>query len=296
MAQIIDGKKIAAELQENIKQRAVAFEQQYQRQPGLAVVLVGQNPASEIYVRRKMAACQQAHILSFPYFFEESVTKEKLLQTIDHLNHDPAIDGILIQLPLPSHLNPLQIVSSISPLKDVDGLHPYNQGLLALGHPQFVPCTPLGCVQLIESCKKDVTGANVVVLGRSILVGRPLAALLTLKNATVTLAHSYTKNLQAVCQQADILIIAVGKAQFLTADFVKEGAIVIDVGINRLEEGQQVRLVGDVAFDQVAEKASFITPVPGGVGPMTIANLLANTLQAAEKNKKKSDIVFPFKT
>jgi len=206
-----------------------------------------------------------------------------LYQLIHQLNQNDEVDGILLQLPLPSHLDPHKAVSAILPQKDVDGLHPYNQGLLLQGRPLFAPCTPQGCVQLLQSCCDSLAGANVVIVGRSILVGRPLAAMLTNLDATVTLAHSHTRNLKQVCQQADILVSAVGKPKFITAEYIKPGAIVLDVGINRLLlEGGKSKLVGDVDFENVADKASFITPVPGGVGPMTIANLLLNTVKAAE--------------
>lgn len=283
VAQIIDGKHIAALKFEEVRQRVLAFEQANHRLPGLAVILVGHNRPSEIYVRRKIEACEQVRIRSFFCPLEADVSEAVLYQTIHQLNQDSDVDGILLQLPLPDHLDAHKAVSAILPQKDVDGLHPYNQGLLHQGRPLFAPCTPQGCVQLLQSCCDSITGANVVIVGRSILVGRPLAAMLTNLNATVTLAHSYTKNLQQVCEQADILISAVGKPHFITADYVKKGAIVLDVGINRLPlEGGKSKLVGDVDFDNVKDKASFITPVPGGVGPMTIANLLLNTVKAAE--------------
>lgn len=283
MVQLIDGKKIAALKHLEVHQRALAFECLFQRRPGLAVIMVGNHPASQIYVRRKIEACEQVFINSFLYQLDADVTQQQLHQTIDQLNNNPAVDGILLQLPLPGHLSPLKAVSAISPFKDVDGLHPYNQGLLNQGQPLFAPCTPQGCLQLLQSCCATISGANVVIMGRSILVGRPLAAMLINENATVTLAHSYTKNPKVLCRQADILISAVGKPQFITADYVKQGAIVLDVGMNRLQliDGK-TKLVGDVDFDNVAEKTSFITPVPGGVGPMTIANLLLNTMKAAE--------------
>lgn len=283
MAQIIDGKRIAALKIEEIRQRVLVFEQVSQRVPCLAVILVGHHPASEIYVRRKMEACERAGIRSFFCPLEADISEEHLHQKIHQLNEDRQVDGILLQLPLPSHLDAHNAVSGILPQKDVDGLHPYNQGLLNQGRPLFAPCTPQGCVQLLQSCCDSLTGANVVIVGRSILVGRPLAAMLTNLDATVTLAHSRTNNLKQVCQQADILISAIGRPQFITADYVKSGAIVLDVGINRLSlENGKSKLVGDVDFDNVVDKASFITPVPGGVGPMTIANLLLNTVKAAE--------------
>lgn len=288
MTCLIDGKHIAFLKSQEITRDALAFKKTYHRAPGLAVILVDHDPASEIYVRRKIEACQLASITSFLYQFDAEISQEMLHQTIHQLNNNPAVDGILLQLPLPKHFDAMKAVSVISYHKDVDGLHPYNQGLLNQGRPAFAPCTPQGCIQLLHSCCDSLSGANIVIIGRSILVGRPLAAMLTNLNATVTLAHSYTKNLQALCQQADIVISAVGKPQFLTADYIKSGAIVIDVGINRitLPDGKG-KLVGDVDFDNVASKTSFITPVPGGVGPMTIANLLLNTVKAARLNENE---------
>lgn len=287
MAQLIDGKKVAASTRQQVAERARAFRQNQGRLPGLAVVLVGHNPASEIYVKHKIEACHQTGITSFLHQFPEDISQEKLLHLIHQLNSDAAVDGILLQLPLPSHLNAHEAVSAILPQKDVDGLHPYNQGLLNQGRPQFAPCTPQGCIQLLESCCDSLTGANVVIIGRSILVGRPLAAMLTNLSATVTLAHSHTRNLIQICASADILISAVGKPGLVTSDYIKPGAIIIDVGINRIRlENGKTRLVGDVDFAGVAPKASFITPVPGGVGPMTIANLLLNTVKAAELNAR----------
>jgi methylenetetrahydrofolate dehydrogenase (NADP+)/methenyltetrahydrofolate cyclohydrolase len=288
MTRLIDGKHIAFLKRQEINQDALVFKQTYHRAPGLAVILVGHDPASEIYVRRKIEACQQVSITSFLHQFDVETSQDTLHQTIHQLNNNPAVDGILLQLPLPKHLDAMKAVSVISPHKDVDGLHPYNQGLLNQGRPTFAPCTPQGCIQLLHSCCDSLVGANIVIVGRSILVGRPLAAMLINLNATVTLAHSYTKNLQTLCQQADIVISVVGKPQFLTADYIKPGAIVIDVGINRiaLPDGK-AKLVGDVDFDNVAPKTSFITPVPGGVGPMTIANLLLNTVKAARLNKNE---------
>ena len=282
MTQLIDGKKLAFLKRQEIRQDVLAFKKIYHRAPGLAVILIGHNPASEIYVRRKIEACQQASITSFLHQFDADISQETLHQTIIQLNNNPDVDGILLQLPLPSHLDEMKVISIISPHKDVDGLHPYNQGLLNQGRPTFVPCTPQGCLQLLHSCCESLVGANVLVIGRSVLVGRPLAAMLTNLNATVTLAHSHTRNLRTLCQQADIVISAVGKPHFLTADYIRSGTIVIDVGINRitLPDGK-TKLVGDVDFDNVAPKTSFITPVPGGVGPMTIAHLLLNTLKAA---------------
>lgn len=284
MVQLIDGKKLAANLRQKIRQQALIFKARYSRQPGLAVILVGNNPASEIYVSRKMEACVEVGIHSILHYLDKDSPQEHLLQTINHLNNDLAVDGILLQLPLPSHLDEQAAVAAILPAKDVDGLHPYNQGLLAQGRPVFVPCTPQGCAQLINSCCPSIEGANIVIIGRSILVGRPLASLLTNLNATVTLAHSRSLNLKAICAQADILIAAIGQPRFITDEYIKPGAIVIDVGINRITVNGQAKLVGDVDFDTASKKAAYITPVPGGVGPMTIANLLLNTMKAAEIN------------
>lgn len=282
MVQLIDGKQLAAALRLEIKQRALTFKAHYNRQPGLAVILVGNNPASEIYVSRKMEACVEVGIHSILHYLDKESPQENLIKAIHHLNSDPNIDGILLQLPLPDHLDTQAAVAAISPAKDVDGLHPYNQGLLAQGRPVFVPCTPQGCAQLIHTCCDSIEGANVVIVGRSILVGRPLALLLTNMNATVTLAHTHTVNLKSICADADILVVAVGKPGLITGDYIKPGAIVIDVGINRCNVNGKPKLVGDVDFESASQKAAFITPVPGGVGPMTIANLLLNTIKAAE--------------
>ena len=247
----------------------------------LAVILVGNNPASQVYVANKQKFCADVGIRSEVYKLSADTSKESVLNHIHELNKNPKVHGILLQLPLPDHLNSQEILETIDPLKDVDGLNPYNLGRLFIGSAVIVPCTPQGCLQLIQSVCPDITGKTVTVVGRSNLVGKPLAALLTQHDATVTLAHSKTENLQAVCNRAQILVCAMGLPKKITAEYVQEGAIVIDVGINRVQYGEEA-LIGDVDFDHVIKKAGFITPVPGGVGPMTIANLLKNTLLAAQ--------------
>ena len=275
---IIDGKALA-------KQKRVEMTQIVQElkamgvTPGLAVVLVGEDPASEIYVRNKHKACEEVGIYSRVIKLPEDTKEEDLLKLIDELNQDSALDGILVQLPLPKQIDSDKVIERILPNKDVDGFHPVNAGKLLTGQAGFVSCTPLGILELIKSTGIDISGKEAVVIGRSNIVGKPVAHLLLQENATVTICHSKTKNLKEVCQRADILVAAIGKPQLITADYVKEGAVVIDVGINRLPDG---KLVGDVAFETVKEKASYITPVPGGVGPMTITMLLANTLLSAK--------------
>ena len=246
--------------------------------PGLAVIIVGEDPASKVYVRNKERACEECGFYSEKYALPEETTQEELLGLIDELNHNPRIDGILCQLPVPKHINEQAIIDAISPEKDVDAFHPINVGKIMVGNFDFLPCTPAGVMQLLEEYDIDPNGKNCVVIGRSNIVGKPMAMLLLHKNGTVTICHSRTKNLKEVCAQADILVAAVGKADFVTADMVKEGAVVIDVGMNR-KDG---KLCGDVAFDEVNEKASYLTPVPGGVGPMTITMLMKNTLKAAK--------------
>lgn len=275
---IIDGKALA-------KQKRVEMAQIVQElkamgvTPGLAVVLVGEDPASEIYVRNKHKACEEVGIYSRVIKLPEDTKEEDLLKLIDELNQDSALDGILVQLPLPKQIDSDKVIERILPNKDVDGFHPVNAGKLLTGQAGFVSCTPLGILELIKSTGIDISGKEAVVIGRSNIVGKPVAHLLLQENATVTICHSKTKNLKEVCQRADILVAAIGKPQLITADYVKGGAVVIDVGINRLPDG---KLVGDVAFETVKEKASYITPVPGGVGPMTITMLLANTLLSAK--------------
>ena len=286
-ARIIDGKAFAAGLRERVGAVAATFEEKAGRRAGLAVVLVGDDPASQVYVRSKGKATLAANMESFEHRMPESTSQELLMAKVDELNADPAVDGILVQLPLPKHLDEQAVVDRISPAKDVDGLTPVSTGQLALGQPGLVPCTPLGSLMLLKDQLGDLSGLEAVVIGRSILVGKPMAQLLLDANATVTIAHSRTKNLPEVVGRADIVVAAVGRAEMVKAEWLKEGATVIDVGINRLapEPGaEKGRLVGDVDFAGASEKAGAITPVPGGVGPMTIAVLLRNTLVAAYRN------------
>ena len=278
MTVIIDGNKIAQEMRDEVRKRALALKEKTGIVPGLAVILVGEDPASQVYVGRKAKACAEVGFLSREYKLSADTSEAKLLNIISELNADQAIHGILIQLPLPKHIHTDKIISAIDHQKDVDGLHPYNVGGLVSGNPLFVPCTPRGIMELISHTGIELSGKEAVVVGRSDLVGKPIALLLLAQHATVTICHSRTKDLPAVTRRADILIAAVGKAEMIKADMIKQGAVVIDVGVNRLESG---KLVGDVAFMEVAAKASYITPVPGGVGPMTIAMLMKNTLEAA---------------
>lgn len=278
MSNIIDGNKIAQDIRNEVRQRAIELKEQKGIVPGLAVVLVGEDPASQVYVGRKAKACAEAGFLSREYKLPAETSEEKLLKIIKELNRDKMIHGILVQLPLPKHVSTEKIIAAIDPHKDVDGFHPYNVGGLVTGTPLFVPCTPQGIMELISRSGIDLAGKEAVVVGRSNIVGKPVALLLLAKNATVTLCHSKTKDLAAVTGRADVLIAAIGRPRMIKANMVKEGAVVIDVGVNRLENG---KLAGDVAFDEVAPKVSFITPVPGGVGPMTIAMLMQNTLNAA---------------
>lgn len=284
----IDGKAFAARLREQVGERAAQFTQRCGRKAGLAVVLVGEDPASQVYVRSKGKATIAANMASFEHKLPDDTTQDDLEALVDQLNNDPAVDGILVQLPLPDHLDEQAVVDRIAPAKDVDGLTPVSTGRLALGLNGLVPCTPLGSLMLLKDQLGDLSGLNAVVIGRSILVGKPMAQLLLDANATVTIAHSRTKDLAAVVKRADIVIAAVGRAEMVKADWLKEGATVIDVGINRLppEPGaEKGRLVGDVAYDEASQVAGAITPVPGGVGPMTIAVLLRNTLVAAHHNE-----------
>ncbi len=275
MAQIIDGKAVSAAIKEQVRDEIARDN----IKAGLAVVIVGNDPASRVYVNNKKKACEFCGIKSFEYALPEETTMEQLLELIDTLNADKNVNGILVQLPLPKQLDEKAVIERISPKKDVDAFHETNVGKIMIGNYSFLPCTPAGCMELIHSTGVSVAGKECVVIGRSNIVGKPMAMLLLHENGTVTVCHSKTKNLAEVCRRADILVAAVGKPNFVTADMVKEGAVVIDVGINRLENG---KLCGDVKFDEVSEKASFITPVPGGVGPMTIATLMKNTLTAAK--------------
>ena len=278
MAELIDGKFVASVMRDELKEKISAFKKHSGKSVGLAVILVGENPASKVYVRNKHRACEQVDIESYQIELPESTTEEELLAKIDQLNDDEKVNGILVQLPLPKHISEERVINRISPIKDVDAFHPSNVGKIMIGNYSFLPCTPAGIVALLDYYKVDVTGKRCVVIGRSNIVGKPMSLLLTERNGTVTLCHSRTKDLASICREADVLVGAIGKAEFLKADMIKEGAVVIDVGINRLDDG---RLVGDVAFDEVSKVASMITPVPGGVGPMTITMLLYNTLTAA---------------
>jgi methylenetetrahydrofolate dehydrogenase (NADP+)/methenyltetrahydrofolate cyclohydrolase len=283
---LIDGKKIALEIKNEVKARTAAFIAKGGAQPGLSVVLAGGDPASQVYVANKERACAETGIASAVYRLPESVSREELLALIDRLNADPSVSGVLTQLPLPAHIDETAVLERISPEKDVDCFHPHNVGLLYIGRTRFSPCTPQGVIELLTRSGVSLAGKNCVVIGRSNIVGKPLAALLTQHNATVTICHSKTENLPQIARNADILTVAVGRPRFAGADFVKEGAVVIDVGIHRLESG---KLCGDVDFEAVSPKASLITPVPGGVGPMTVATLMDNCLKAAEIQYKSRE-------
>ena len=279
MVRIIDGNKIAKDIRLQLREDALALKETTGLVPGLAVILVGEDPASQVYVGRKAKACEEVGFLSREYRLSADATEADLLKLIHDLNGDKSIHGVLVQLPLPKHIATDKIIAAIDPHKDVDGFHPYNVGGLVTGSPLFIPCTPRGIMELIARSGIELAGKEAVVVGRSNIVGKPMALLLLAQNATVTMCHSKTIDLPAVTSRADVLIAAIGKARMITANMVKEGAVVIDVGVNRLETG---KLAGDVAFDEVAAKASYITPVPGGVGPMTIAMLMKNTLDAAK--------------
>jgi methylenetetrahydrofolate dehydrogenase (NADP+)/methenyltetrahydrofolate cyclohydrolase len=284
-ATIIDGKAVSARVRAQVKSDVDAFRAEHDATPGLATVLVGADPASHVYVGNKIKACEEAGIRSIHHGLDADVPQAELLDLVAALNADDAVDGILVQMPLPDALDQDPVVAAIDPAKDVDGLTATSAGLLAQGRPEMVPCTPLGVMELLAEAGVEVSGANAVVVGRSILVGRPMAALLTNASATVTVCHSCTRNLGAVCAAADILIAAVGAPRMVRGDWVKPGAAVIDVGINRTDDG----LVGDVDFEPAAERAGAITPVPGGVGPMTIAMLLRNTLTAAASRRRSAE-------
>lgn len=279
MATIIDGKAIAAQMRKDIAVETSALAEN-DVTPGLAVVLVGDDPASRVYVSMKEKACAETGIFSDEYKLPAETSEADLLKLIDKLNNDPRIDGILVQLPLPDHIDESKILDTISPSKDVDGFHPYNVGRLATGTPLFQPCTPYGIMKLLEKTGVDLTGKEVVVVGRSNIVGKPVALMCLAKHATVTLCHSRTVDLPARVRQADVVIAAVGRPEMIKGDWIKEGAVVIDVGVNRVGEK---KLVGDVDFSAASERASAITPVPGGVGPMTITMLLYNTLESAKR-------------
>jgi len=282
-ARRIDGKAAAQALRDRVAALVTDFVSQTGRAPGLATVLVGEDPASAVYVRSKNRATAEAGMVSVAHNLPETTTQDELVALVDTLNADPQVDGILVQLPLPPQIDERVIISRISPDKDVDGFHPVNAGRLAIGLNGFAPCTPLGCLRLLQGELGDLAGKEAVVIGRSNIVGKPMALLLLRESCTVTVAHSRTRELPAVVRRADIVVAAVGRAEMVRGDWIKPGATVIDVGINRLpaDDGKG-RLVGDVAYDEVAEVAGAITPVPGGVGPMTIAMLMRNTLEAAK--------------
>ncbi len=281
MARIISGKEVSAAKREELKLRVAALKTK-NIDIGLAVIIVGNNSASRVYVNNKKKGCEEIGVKSFEYALPENTTQEELLKLIDELNNDNRVDGILCQLPLPSHIDEQAVINSIDPKKDVDAFHPFNVGHIMIGDYTFLPCTPAGIMEMLKYYNISVAGKKCVVIGRSNIVGKPMAMLLLKENGTVEICHSRTENLKDETLSADILVAAVGKAYFVTADMVKDGAVVIDVGMNRNEEG---KLCGDVLYDDVEKKASFITPVPGGVGPMTITMLLENTVRAAEKYK-----------
>ena len=279
MAKIIDGKAISKQVREEIAAEVVKFKAKYNSAPGLAVIIVGNDPASQVYVRNKKRGCEEVGFYSESYELPEDTTQEELIALVERLNNDDKIHGILVQLPLPKHLNETEVLLKIRSEKDVDAFHPYNVGKIMIGNHDLLPCTPAGVMVLLEKSGIDVSGKRCVVIGRSNIVGKPAAMLLLHENATVTVCHSRTRNLAEICREADILVAAIGKLEFVTRDMVKPGAVVIDVGINRLESK---KLVGDVDFDNVAPIAGAITPVPGGVGLLTIAMLMQNTVFAAE--------------
>ena len=281
-ARRIDGTAIAAQLGAKVAAEVARLNKEHGLEPGLAVVLVGSNPASEVYIRNKTAKTAATGMRSSLHKLPETVSESDLLAKVAQLNADPKVHGILVQLPLPPQIDPQKVIEAISPAKDVDGFHPLTAGLLATGLPGLRPCTPLGCVRLAKSVHPSLAGMEAVIIGRSNIVGKPLFHLLLAENATVTVAHSRTRDLAAVARRADLLFVAIGRPEFVKRDFIKPGATVIDVGINRVPaDGGKTRLVGDVAFDEASEVAGAITPVPGGVGPMTIACLMLNTLSAS---------------
>ncbi len=277
MSNILNGKELSAKVREDLRQETEALYNQYGKRPGLAVIIVGDDPASRIYVNNKKKACAEIGYTSWEYALPAETTEAELLELITKLNADPEVNGILCQLPLPKHLDEKTVINSIDPKKDVDAFHPVNVGKIMIGDYDYLPCTPAGCMELIHSAGISVSGKKCVVVGRSNIVGKPMSMLLLHENGTVTTCHSRTKDLKAECLEADILVVATGKAKMITGDMVKEGVVVIDVGMDRDENG---KLCGDVDFDSVSPKASYITPVPGGVGPMTIAMLMKNTLTA----------------
>ena len=280
MAQIINGKEVSASVKAAVAAEAAQLRDEKGLKVGLAVVIVGDNPASRVYVNNKKKACEEVGFQSFEYALDENTTEEQLLDLVGVLNRDSRVNGILVQLPLPKHINETAIINAIAPEKDVDAFHPVNVGKIMIGDYSFLPCTPAGVMELIASTGTEISGKNCVVIGRSNIVGKPMAMLLLHKSGTVTICHSKTQNLKEICQGADILVAAVGRPNFVTGDMIKEGAVVLDVGINRLENG---KLCGDVEFESCEKKASYITPVPCGVGPMTISMLMRNTLTAAKQ-------------
>lgn len=279
MAKLIDGKKISQEIKDELKEKVAVLKAEG-KTGALAVIQVGEDPASSVYVRNKKNACAYIGIESLAYELPESTTEEELLKLIEELNEKDEVKGILVQLPLPTHICEDKVIQAISPKKDVDGFHPQSVGAMTIGEKGFLSCTPAGIIQLLKRSGVEMEGKHCVVIGRSNIVGKPMALLMLRENATVTIAHSRTRNLQKLCKQADILIVAIGKPRFIGAEYVKEGAVVIDVGIHRNEDN---RLCGDVKFDEVEPIASAITPVPGGVGPMTIAMLMSNCVQSIEE-------------
>jgi methylenetetrahydrofolate dehydrogenase (NADP+) / methenyltetrahydrofolate cyclohydrolase len=286
-AQTIDGNALSTQLRSDVAARTSALKSRGLT-PGLAVVLVGDNPASQVYVRNKVKACSDAGLHSVLEKYDASMTEAELLARVDALNNDPSIHGILVQLPLPAHIDAQKVIEAISPAKDVDGFHVASAGALMVGQPGFWPCTPYGCMKMLESIGYSLRGKHAVVIGRSNIVGKPMALMLLQQSATVTICHSATPNLKAMTLQADVIVAAVGKQNVVTADMVKPGAVVIDVGMNRNEAG---KLCGDVDFDGVRQVAGYITPVPGGVGPMTITMLLVNTMEAAERDASERGLV-----
>lgn len=283
MAKLINGKEISAKVKAEVYGETIKLKEQGIT-VGLAVIIVGSDAASRVYVNSKKKACEEVGFNSYEYALDENITQQELLDLVDVLNKDDKVNGVLVQLPLPNHIDENTIINSISPDKDVDAFHPFNVGKIMIGDFAFLPCTPSGVMELIDSTGVDISGKSAVVVGRSNIVGKPMSMLLLHKNATVTICHSRTTNLAEICKTADIIVAAVGRANFITDSMVKEGAIVIDVGMNRLENG---KLCGDVDFETVSKKAGYITPVPGGVGPMTIAMLMKNTLTAAKLGSNK---------